>query len=169
MCAAALLVTASMLAPISPASAAGCKGQYLKPKKSNVDEVERAVRCLLNRERSKRGIGSLDSHWALRKAADRHSRSMVRGRYFSHSGRDGSSPKSRMKKAGYSGNRFAENITYGTGGYATPRSVVSRWMASGGHRANILGGAYDDMGIGVALGNPAGRGGATFTMTMGGR
>lgn len=165
----AILVLGTLILLPGSASAAGCKNQLLMPKKSNVKQMDRAIRCLLNRERAKRGMKSLGSHWALRKAAERHSRSMVRKRYFSHSGADGSSPKSRMRKAGYSGRAFAENITYGTGKYATPRSVVQRWMNSSGHRQNILGGVYDDMGIGVALGNPRGRGGATYTMTMGGR
>ncbi|MGH2840303.1 MAG: CAP domain-containing protein [Solirubrobacteraceae bacterium] len=165
-----VLVTAALaLGPLGSASAAGCKGQYLKPNKSNLKPVERAIRCLLNRERSKRAMKALRSHWALLKAATRHSRSMVRNRYFAHIGRDGSTPKARMKRAGYRGKAFAENITYGTGGYATPRSVVQRWMSDGGHRANVLGGAYDDVGIGLWLGNPEGRGGATFTMTVGGR
>lgn len=165
----AILVLGALILLPGSASAAGCENQLLMPKKSNVKQMETAIRCLLNRERTKRGLKSLRSHWALRKAAERHSRSMVRRHYFDHTGSDGSSPKSRMKKAGYSGRAYAENITYGTGKYATPRSVVQRWMNSSGHRHNILGGIYDDMGIGVALGNPKGRGGATYTMTMGGR
>jgi uncharacterized protein YkwD len=168
-CVAALLVAVSVLGPASGARAAGCDNTGLMPQKANIKTYERAIRCLLNRERAKHGLKMLDSNRALRKAATGHSKSMVRKRYFDHTGADGSSPKARMKRAGYSGHAFAENITYGTGKYATPSSVVSRWMNSSGHRHNILGGLYDDMGIGVALGNPTGHGGSTVTMTMGGR
>lgn len=168
-CVVVLLAGTSLLASAGTASAAGCKNQYLAPKKSNVDTYERAVRCLLNRERTKRGLKALGSHWALNKAAERHSRSMVRGHYFDHFGSDGSSPKSRMKKAGYSGRGYGENITYGTGGYATPRNVMQRWMASSGHRANILAGDYDDLGVGIAIGTPKGSDGVTVTTTFGAR
>jgi len=74
-----------------------------------------------------------------------------------------------MKRAGYRGHAFAENIAYGSGPYSTPRSIVSRWMSSSGHRRNILGGAYDHMGIGVWRRNPQSSAGITVTMTMGGR
>jgi uncharacterized protein YkwD len=164
-----LLAGTSLLATGSTASAAGCKNQYLAPKKSNVRLYERAVGCLLNSERTKRGMKSLASQWTLRKAAERHSRSMVRGHYFDHFGKDGSSARSRMQQAGYSGSSFGENLTYGTGEYATPRSVVQRWMASGGHRANVLSGGYDDLGVGIAIGTPNGSGGVTVTTTFGGR
>jgi uncharacterized protein YkwD len=164
-----LLAGTSLLASAGTASAAGCKNQLMAPTKSNIKTYERAVRCLLNRERTKRGMKSLASHWALRKAAERHSRSMVRHHYFDHFGADGSSPKSRMKKAGYGGSSFGENITYGTGGYATPRNVMQRWMASSGHRANILNGGYDDLGVGIAIGTPQGSTGVTVTTTFGGR
>jgi uncharacterized protein YkwD len=33
----------------------------------------------------------------------------------------------------------AENLAWGTGPTSTPRSIVSRWMASAEHRGNILG------------------------------
>jgi len=47
-------------------------------------------------------------------------------------------------------------------------------MNSAGHRANILRGAFKDLGVGVALGVPvrgvsAQRGGATFTTNFGAR
>ncbi|MEA2179945.1 MAG: hypothetical protein QOG77_3242 [Solirubrobacteraceae bacterium] len=35
--------------------------------------------------------------------------------------------------------KVAENLGWGTGSESTPRSIVSRWMASPEHRANILG------------------------------
>ncbi|MDQ3675702.1 MAG: CAP domain-containing protein, partial [Actinomycetota bacterium] len=151
------------------ASAAGCRDQYLTPNKHNVKKVRTAMLCLLNRERTKRGVKALDSHRALRKAAQRHSGSMVRRSYFDHTGADGSSPKSRMKKAGYSGGYFAENLSWGAGPYATARNVVRRWMKSSEHRQNILRGVYDHVGVGVAIGNPQGRRGATVTTTFGGR
>ena len=48
-----------------------------------------------------------------------------------------------MRASGYIyssrvGYEVAENIAWGTGGQGTPRAIVAAWMASSGHRANIL-------------------------------
>ena len=98
---------------------------------------------------------------------------MVDQLYFAHDGRDGSQPADRIRAAGYlsSGGawRIGENLAWGTGELATPRAIVSAWMASPGHRANILQPAYREIGFGVVAGNPAARGtgGATFVTEFG--
>lgn len=166
---AVVLVGASVLGPAGSAGATGCKNQELQPTRHNVKQIRSAVRCLVNSERKDRGLRALASRRSLRKAAQRHSKSMVRRHYFNHIGPGGSTPKRRMRKAGYSGKAFGENITYGTGHHATPLSAVGRWMASSAHRRVILRGAYDHLGVGVALGNPHDRSGATFTTTFGAR
>jgi uncharacterized protein YkwD len=57
----------------------------------------------------------------------------------------------RLANAGYTftGYRswsWGENIA---AGYSTPESVVAGWMASSGHRANILNAGYRDLGVGI--------------------
>ena len=52
---------------------------------------------------------------------------------------------------------------------ATPASIVRSWLRSPGHRAILLDGRYDDVGIGIALGAPVGGSGATFTGDFGER
>lgn len=49
---------------------------------------------------------------------------------------------SRIQSTGYNPQAVSENIAWG---YTTPASVVSAWMNSAGHRANILGN-YKDVG-----------------------
>jgi uncharacterized protein YkwD len=46
----------------------------------------------------------------------------------------------------------AENIAWGTGSYATVRSIMSGWVNSDGHRANILSSSYRDLGLGLRIG-----------------
>ncbi len=64
-----------------------------------------------------------------------------------------------------------ENIAWGTMWLATPQSIVSAWMASPGHRANILDGACRETGIGVEPRPPAslaeGQPGALYTQDFG--
>ena len=48
------------------------------------------------------------------------------------------------------GYEVGENIAWGTLYLATPRAIVAAWMASPGHRANILDARYRETGIGVS-------------------
>jgi uncharacterized protein YkwD len=57
-------------------------------------------------------------------------------------------PQDRLAAAGYRWRAFAENIAYGQRG---PEDVTGSWMASKGHRANMLSGAYTELGTGYAV------------------
>jgi uncharacterized protein YkwD len=60
----------------------------------------------------------------------------------------------RVVVAGYTPWRaLAENIA---AGQPTPQEVVNAWMASTGHRTNILNATYRDTGVGVAFGGTYG-------------
>jgi hypothetical protein len=67
--------------------------------------------------------------------------------HFSHTGRDGSTPFSRMAAAGYRGTMMGENIARG---FTSPAAVMNAWMNSPGHRANILNDGFTDLGVGIA-------------------
>ncbi len=64
-----------------------------------------------------------------------------------------------------------ENLAWAGGYYARPREVVSMWMHSPPHRANILNRHFRDVGIAVALGAPVRRatpgGAATYGSEFG--
>jgi uncharacterized protein YkwD len=88
----------------------------------------------------------------------------------------GDTPLSRVRHCGYiyssqGGYEIGENIGWGTLWLATPRAMVSAWMASPGHRANILDGRYRDTAIGVSphpLSSMArGQAGAVYTQDFG--
>ncbi len=68
--------------------------------------------------------------------------------YFAHDTPDGATPWTRIEAQGYS-NPSAENIAMGQ---RTPQSVVDAWMASPGHRANILNCSSKAIGVGVQFG-----------------
>jgi uncharacterized protein YkwD len=82
----------------------------------------------------------------LTAAAQDHSDDMSKYDYFSHTSRDGSTFVDRATAAGYPRPR-AENIA---AGQRTPADVMDAWMASKGHRANILLCDVRDMGLGLA-------------------
>ena len=158
------------------ASDGACPDAGLIPSQLNLDRVRAAVLCLVNRVRSSGGDVPLQPNGDLHEAAQGHSADMVLGNYFEHMSPGGSSPLDRMRASGYlsgaSGSwEIGENIAFGTLQEATPQAVVARWMASPGHRANILDARYRATGIGVSPRVPAslagGQGGATYTQDFG--
>lgn len=117
---------------------------------------ERVVE-LTNVERAKAGLPPLTNDPALTLAAIRHSQDMAIHDFYSHTGSDGSTPSQRISEAGYAWIAVAENIAVW---HRTPEEVVAAWMASAGHRANILSPLYRDIGVGYVydgndtFGNP---------------
>ena len=78
--------------------------------------------------------------------AQAHSVDMVEREYFDHTNPDGLSPFDRMREAGVSFSRGAENIAWG---YSTPESVLQGWLDSSGHRANIENCSLTEHGVGL--------------------
>jgi uncharacterized protein YkwD len=128
--------------------------------------------CLVNAERRAHGVRPLRLDAKLRKAAIRHSRDMVAKRYFAHESRNGARFSARIARTGWMSGRgrwaVGENLAWGSGTQATPRSIVAAWMHSAGHRRNILSPRFRVIGIGIVRGAPIGsNGGATYTTDFG--
>ncbi|MGW7426251.1 CAP domain-containing protein [Streptomyces sp. NPDC054813] len=102
---------------------------------------------LVNAERSKVGCSALTLNTTLAKVAQAHSKDMALHQNMSHSGSDGSSPGDRLTSAGYTWSAYGENVAYG---YASPEQVMAGWMASPGHKANILNCTFKEIGVGLA-------------------
>jgi uncharacterized protein YkwD len=153
-----------------PASAsAGCKGADRHPGDLSRKQAASSTLCLLNRERRAHGLRRLRSNGRLARAARRHARDMVRRHYFSHFSPSGASFMDRIRRTGYLSRArswFAgENLAWGSRDRATPRAIVRSWMNSPPHRANILQGAFREIGVGVVPGSPRGRGAAATYVT----
>jgi uncharacterized protein YkwD len=160
----------------SSARERGCPHTGLQPNGKNLNLIRAATLCLINRERTARGERPLRPNGRLRRAAQTHTDSMASDDYFEHVGPRGQTPLARMRAVGYvSSSRVrcevGENIAWGTLGLATPRAIVAAWMASPGHRANILDSRYRETGIGVSPHPPAslahGQRGAIYTQDFG--
>jgi uncharacterized protein YkwD len=85
---------------------------------------------------------------ALGEAALAHSLDMARQRYFSHQGKDGRVVGDRALQAGYRWRRIAENIAAGP---ESAEEVVTGWLSSPGHCANIMSGGLTEMGAAYAI------------------
>ncbi|MBI2377738.1 MAG: CAP domain-containing protein [Deltaproteobacteria bacterium] len=93
--------------------------------------------------------GPLSMQSQLREAARAHSLDMGTNNYFSHTSLDGRSFFQRIVDSGWAGScPCGENIA---AGYSSPEAVVSGWMSSPGHCANIMSASYGAIGIGAAF------------------
>jgi hypothetical protein len=113
------------------------------------------VLTLVNKERQAVGLAPLTRAVELDRCAQKYAQYMGEAGFFSHNGPDGSTPASRIKAEGYSGTTWGENIA---AGQRTPQAVMTAWMNSSGHRANILNSSFKEIGIGCAAvsGSPMG-------------
>jgi uncharacterized protein YkwD len=115
--------------------------------------------CLLNEERTSRGLRPLREHVALRSAAQSYAELMDEHNFFAHVSPGGSTMVDRLRR-GTSYLRdgrswvVGENLAWGAGGAETPARIVRAWMRSPGHRKNILNGRFRDIGIGITDGAP---------------
>jgi uncharacterized protein YkwD len=162
----AVLLTLAALASLPAAASAACPGQ--NDANAFVLAQEETMLCLVNQVRTNRGLEPLIAPSSLARSAARKSADILRCDQFSHEA-CGREFTYWIERSGYGGCGWGENIAYGTGSFATPRSIFRGWMNSSGHRRNILG-SYDDIGIGLQVGNLDGQGGAhVWTQQFGSR
>jgi uncharacterized protein YkwD len=148
-----------------------CSSSHAAVRAATIRRSRDATLCLLNRVRARYGLPPLRLDAKLSRAARRHSRDMVRRRYFAHDSPSGRSPFERMRATHYVPRSaswwLGENIGWGSGPLGAPAALVRAWMHSPPHRANILSRRFRDVGIGIAVGAPVGGGGATYTTDFG--
>jgi len=107
-----------------------------------------------NAVRSRNGLGRLSIDPRLARAAQAKADDMAARGYFAHRTPDGRTPWDWIASAGYDFLAAAENLAVG---YPSDAAVVAAWMASDGHRHNLLNQKYTDIGIGIAHGRYKGQ------------
>jgi uncharacterized protein YkwD len=170
--AAGLLAFAALLAPAGGQADGGaasararakiasdrCQSADAMPGQVSASELRDAMLCVMNAQRTARGLARLRDQPALAQVASRFARQMVRDRFFDHTSPGGSTMLSRIKQTTYLRHALSwtvgENLAWGTGTMATPRATVDAWMHSSDHRANLLDRGFADVGIGIATGAP---------------
>ena len=115
---------------------------------NNTRSFASQVLQLVNEERAKAGLQPLSTTSALSSAANKRAQEIKQS--FSHTRPDGSSTFTVLKEYNISYRTAGENIAYGQ---RTPQEVVTGWMNSPGHRANILNANFGKIGIGVHQSN----------------
>jgi uncharacterized protein YkwD len=152
-------------APARAQAAAACAGAAAVPVAGSELATGHAVICLVNAERTARGLPALREAPLLDLAAARFAAQMVALRFFDHVAPDGSVLDDRVAATGYAAASLGEDIGEGAGADASSAAaIVAMWMDSAPHRANILDPGFRDAGAGAVLGD-AGLGGVAGAVT----
>lgn len=101
------------------------------------------VVAIMNQERANAGVGGISQNASLDAVAQIRAQEIALS--FSHTRPNGTSCFTVLDEGGIAYMTAGENIA---AGYGDPASVMSGWMNSPGHRANILNGSFGQVGIG---------------------
>jgi uncharacterized protein YkwD len=130
---------------------AGCADEDLVPTSADAPRVEIAVLCTINRERARARLTPLRRAPKLDLSARFHTVSMIRRHFLAHEAPGHPSLLARIRGFGYfAGARdgiYSENIGAGPSTNGTAHALIEAWMASPGHRENLMLPAFRDIGI----------------------
>lgn len=102
---------------------------------------------LVNDARTQAGLPRLSENATLTRIAMSYSQRMARENFYGHVDPQGKGVGDRITASGYLASASAENIARGQ---PDPASVVTGWLNSPGHRANIMNPALREIGAGYA-------------------
>lgn len=155
---AVVLLVACLLSAGALATSSGAADQATTASVTRSPSLEELLLRQINVVRAEYGLQALAPSAALGRAAAAHSRSMATYGYFAHESRNGSPFSQRIERYYTPQLRstwtVGENLAmFGTTA-PTAGAIVAAWMASPGHRANLLRGLFREAGISVMF-NPA--------------
>ncbi|MFN3333115.1 MAG: CAP domain-containing protein, partial [Caldilinea sp.] len=101
----------------------------------------------VNQARIDHGLPPLSLNAELTLAAQRHVDDIIANGNWGHYGSDGSNVRTRAARAGYGSSSVSENWV----AVASPERAIVWWMNDWIHRVNILGGHWDDIGVGAGV------------------
>jgi len=123
------------------------KEDKLPSDSANYNQAEQILN-LVNKERKAEGLSELSLNSSLSNIARLKAEDMADNKYFSHNSPTYGSAFDMMKKYGITYRTAGENIAKGQ---KNAESVMTGWMNSQGHRANILKKEYTELGVGYAV------------------
>lgn len=128
------VATAAPKSTVTPAAAVSTQESYIQQ-----------IVTLVNKERATAGLSPVSALESLNKVAAAKATDMRTNNYFSHTSPTYGSPFDMMATFGVTYRAAGENIAMGQ---RTPQEVMTAWMNSEGHRANILSANFNYIGVG---------------------
>ena len=130
---------------------------------AGADQQVAEVVAQTNALRQSRGLKPLRVSPVLTRAAQDHACAMTTSGNFSHRGAGGTTPKTRISRAGCRSRYTAENIAMG---FASGSRTMGLWIDSPGHLRNLLSRGVDTIGVAVAAPRPGQGGGPRWVQTF---
>lgn len=134
------VIAAEAVGGIGRAATATTRAQRVDPPEATAASADQfgvqSVVDLVNAERRRNGLAPTTWHTQVAAAALAHSTDMAARRVMSHTGSDGSDAGDRLRRAGFEWTAWGENVA---AGFTDGAAVFNAWMASPGHRRQILG------------------------------
>jgi len=115
---------------------------------SDLETVRQQLLDRVNEERKRRRLGPLRPNRALNSAAQTYADRMMREGFYGHVSPRGDTVLERAQASGYDPELTGENLA---SGQPTAEQAMANWMASKGHRGNILAPSFRDVGFGVSV------------------
>ncbi|MDQ3014710.1 MAG: CAP domain-containing protein [bacterium] len=103
-----------------------------------------------NNERRANGKKALTFNAELAAAAESKIQDMFDNQYFEHESPDGQGAAEIIEKAGYAYIIVGENLAMGN--FKDDQALIEAWMASPGHKANMLNNRFTEIGVAVGKG-----------------
>jgi uncharacterized protein YkwD len=154
--AAACTATALVAAPTALAASA------------RLTPTEAAVVRLINQVRARHGLPPLKSSGRLARAADGHSRDMLRTDFFAHQSSDGTSFDRRVRSYAHA-RTVGENLAMLPGVRRAAGKVVSMWLRSAAHRQILMSGRFRRVGVAKRSGQLGGQKATVYTVDFASR
>ena len=129
-------------------------GPKSSEKASNLDPSQ--ILYWTNKYRQDNSLKALTIDDLLTQAAQKKVNDMFANQYFEHVSPSGVTPSELVLSVGYNYKVTGENLALGD--FKSEKDLVDAWMASPGHRANILNTDYTEIGIATGLGEYPDRG-----------
>lgn len=115
----------------------------------NVNALATTIASGVNSSRRANGLNQLQFDRRLSAAAQSHACDMARHNIQGHTGSDGSSAKSRARRAGHDDCFVGESLAWG---FRDANRIVPLWMNSAGHRQVLLLNGVTKFGVGITQG-----------------
>ena len=117
---------------------------------ADLGAVRTAMLEKVNAVRRAVGARPLATDPHLDTVAQEHAQDMLLRAYYDHDTPEGQKPRARLEATGYLAHKVGENIAEGQ---FSVDEVMSGWLASSGHRRNLLDPEFTDLGVGLAVGH----------------
>jgi uncharacterized protein YkwD len=128
-----------------------------------VSRAQSTLLTAINAARAESGVAPLRMSVSLTNAATWQSQVLAQAGYIDHTSPDGSTLVDRLTRVRWRGTAAGEDLAV----TSSPGDAVSLWLASPGHRANLLSPAFRSVGLGLVRGNWNGRGALYVTADFG--